>query len=581
MPDHRRGRKLGPIEGCGPAAQFGHRLRELLEAQGTPSRKTIARASNVGSSTVSTIDNGRQVPTADKVNDYLNGLGVPKAERDRWAAERDAFAARAERLHPDLSQARTCAQLRLALLQALAGEGVDADTAWQRITEAGTDGPAMTHTPAPPSRSELDAVFAGSPGALTPLVLPWVVYAAGGTRADITHWRDRFNTLPHEPNGPAGDTEPVDVPDADTPAPAGSTAAPVVIPRQHPSTTPAQPPAGTGGAPIHSMSTPQTLHAEAAERTSALTPAGTAPTPTESTTAPNTAAHPSAVSPTAVGGRTPWLRMIPARAWATAACICGVIAVAAAIGVLHLDLRPRRLAMPISVPTPLPEQPGRKAGVFLEDTATLILQHPDPALVGAFAYIHRKTWAVETTPDNGAPGKTGTVETVTEEKLWWSDTARGLLIITETRPGRIDRSNTEYLQPGPPTQIGPPTADPDVLWLRLEDRHPARLGPVRCLRAVTDLIDTYPLDTAQRAAVLRLLAGCDGITYRDQARDRNRRPGIAISADDSENDTRDTLIIDPATGAILAREVARIDTPDPTVTEQILYLDAGRTNEAG
>jgi hypothetical protein len=378
----------------------------------------------------------------------------------------------------------------------------------------------MTCTPGPPTRDELDAVFTGRPGALTSAVLPWVVYAAGGTSADIAHWRDRFNQLPDEPIDPAG---PVGASSASaTSVPTGNHGAPLeavpvpVIPRQLPSMTPARLPAV----------------ATTATRTQAMPAPG----------APRLEAPESAASAAvAVVQRA---RTVPLKAWAVVASVCAVIAVTAVVGVLQFDLRTRRLAMPVAVPvavpTPVPEEPGRKAGVFLEDTAARILQTPDPAPSGAFAYTHRTTWAVETTSDDGAPGKAGTVETITDEQLWWSHTLRGVQLTTKSRPGWVDQPNSAYLPPGPPTKVGPPTADPDMLWLRLENQYPARVGPVRCLRAVTDLIDTYPLDTAQRAAVLRLLAGCDGIAYRDQDIDRHNRPGIAISADNVANHTRDT-----------------------------------------
>ncbi|MEV4845768.1 hypothetical protein AB0K20_21460 [Micromonospora matsumotoense] len=98
------------------------------------------------------------------------------------------------------------------------------------------------------------------------------------------------------------------------------------------------------------------------------------------------------------------------------------------------------------------------------------------------------------------------------------------------------------------------------------------------LRGIANLNKEHCLGSAQRAAVLRMLAGLPGLVFRDWSMDVEDRQGLAFSIDGEVTEkavgTRDTLVIDPDHGALLLHEQAvRPESPVPVVESGTTFLD--------
>ncbi|SCL13064.1 hypothetical protein GA0070616_0116 [Micromonospora nigra] len=91
---------------------------------------------------------------------------------------------------------------------------------------------------------------------------------------------------------------------------------------------------------------------------------------------------------------------------------------------------------------------------------------------------------------------------------------------------------------------------------------------------VVGLATSHHLDQRQRATTLRVLAAVPHITYRGTTTDLAGRPGLSfqVAADGSTS----TLVIDPATGELLAAKEWIDGGPRPGLFSYILLLDRGR-----
>lgn len=97
--------------------------------------------------------------------------------------------------------------------------------------------------------------------------------------------------------------------------------------------------------------------------------------------------------------------------------------------------------------------------------------------------------------------------------------------------------------------------------------HPAANGPAERLVAVGDLYRSQVVPPAARAAVLSYLADTVGLLFEGTTTDRAGRPAqvFAVDSDHGGLPTRYRVLVDPATGAVLA-------------DEQELTQDAGSLN---
>ncbi|MER7277985.1 hypothetical protein ABT369_26440 [Dactylosporangium sp. NPDC000244] len=101
---------------------------------------------------------------------------------------------------------------------------------------------------------------------------------------------------------------------------------------------------------------------------------------------------------------------------------------------------------------------------------------------------------------------------------------------------------------GNPTAAPVPSSDPD---------HPTASDVIRDTVALTAATNQ---PCPRRVLMLTILAAY-GAVYRGPSNDRAGRPGIAITADNPEHTTRDTLIVDAATGTVLAHQQQAIAGP--------------------
>ncbi|MEU4161990.1 CU044_5270 family protein [Actinoplanes sp. NPDC026670] len=128
----------------------------------------------------------------------------------------------------------------------------------------------------------------------------------------------------------------------------------------------------------------------------------------------------------------------------------------------------------------------------------------------------------------------------------------------------------------------PPIGDLDR-WLHIG--HPRENGPFETLVAVTDLARERLLTPATRSGLLRIVAQLPGLTYDGTVTDRAGRAGAAfsITSDRTGLPTRHTLIVDPATGALLGYEqmlptdTGKLDVRAPAVIGYETYLTADYT----
>ncbi len=147
---------------------------------------------------------------------------------------------------------------------------------------------------------------------------------------------------------------------------------------------------------------------------------------------------------------------------------------------------------------------------------------------------------------------------VTEE-LDWSRAAPGRRVVTGT--GALP--TPERLPAGPPPYApDQPSTDPAELRRALEARRRPG-GATVLLLGVSDVCETYPLDRAQRVAVLRMLRAAPDLEYTGKTTvERLGVPGKAFSAGTADG-ARETLTFDPATGRVLAHETLQRQ-PDQT-----------------
>ncbi|WKU03245.1 hypothetical protein [Micromonospora sp. HUAS LYJ1] len=106
----------------------------------------------------------------------------------------------------------------------------------------------------------------------------------------------------------------------------------------------------------------------------------------------------------------------------------------------------------------------------------------------------------------------------------------------------------------------------------------SRAGSLATVRGIANLNKEHCLGSAQRAAVLRVLAGLPGLVFRDWSMDATGRQGLAFSIDGEAREkavgTRDTLVIDPDHGALLFHEqTVRPESPVPVVESGTTFLN--------
>lgn len=127
----------------------------------------------------------------------------------------------------------------------------------------------------------------------------------------------------------------------------------------------------------------------------------------------------------------------------------------------------------------------------------------------------------------------------------------------------------------------PPPASAEQMATYLGQDAVAPEGTAALFVAVEDLHREWTLGSAQRAALLEVLAAAPGVTALGSTTDRVGRPGeaFAVESDHTGLPTRYVLVVDPATGALLASEqwlttsAGALDVPVPSVIAYTVWQE--------
>jgi hypothetical protein len=301
--------------------------------------------------------------------------------------------------------------------------------------------------------------------------------------------------------------------------------------------------------------------------------------------------------PTDVNGRalSVWHRLcIP-----TAASLALIMSLVAPLSYLAASEQTHASGQP-AAPAPLQEElagkPVDARSALKELAARVAIRSDPPAPVGAYTYIRTQTWSDDTVIGNSGAARSIVAR---DEQLWWAADRSGRTLVTTLPAQDAGQHSTQWLRP-PPTMadhstrnfqpgelalvMDTPSDNPAILAGQLSAHDPFAHGPQATLRAIAEMCRFHLLDTRQRTAMLQVLVDTDGLQFRGKVTDRAGRTGIAISADSGGGATRDIVVLDNDTGALLSHEQLALSdgldspTPSAAVTAYVLYLDAKHTN---
>lgn len=229
---------------------------------------------------------------------------------------------------------------------------------------------------------------------------------------------------------------------------------------------------------------------------------------------------------------------------------------------------------------------------------TVIADHIQPTSydgkTGRYEYVHLIEGAgvMSQTKDGYA-----TVATTEEIWSWIGSDGFGRIRSNDRDPVYKDEASRRFFAAHPgqlrlgtttmdDIDVGPlPEANPDAMQraLHLDREDP----PANALRGVESLNRGRVLDSAHRAALLRALAGVEGVTCRGTMNDGHGRSGVAVSARDFSlvapspgDQRREYLLFDSRTGELLASSgPGMIETAQPKWNT--VYLERGYTDTLG
>lgn len=243
--------------------------------------------------------------------------------------------------------------------------------------------------------------------------------------------------------------------------------------------------------------------------------------------------------------------------------------------------------------TAAPTRPTRDtdASGWLRLTAAALAPTPADAQTGTVTYIRLHEWAGDMTVGADKTGRT-TVR-VSMSETWFAADGSATAIITTFPNGTASpgpdvpgaTSERHQLPAGSWHNRfpGEPSSDPLTLAGQLDQVQPARVGSQARARALGGVAREYVLPCPVRAAALVVLAQSP-VIWRGETTDRAGRTGIAISVDSTDGVSRETLILDPATGVLLTHEETilrnpgKLAGPFPQLRSSTAYIETGRRN---
>jgi hypothetical protein len=281
-----------------------------------------------------------------------------------------------------------------------------------------------------------------------------------------------------------------------------------------------------------------------------------------------------------------------------AAATAGAV-IATAIGVLD-EPRPAYAATPPPLTYQVSGSPQAARDLLLA-LAAKAEKAPRLPGHGPFGFVHTRGWYLGTRVDD----KSTTSAVVPQEtRVWMAEDGTGRIESRTLPPIFTDDSSREAWEsdgapgadvqaqdgplPGPPNwKPGTLSTDPDQLNVQLEHNHPAGIGPVEKIIAITDLAMEQPIQPRLQAAVLKVLANTPSIVYTGEVTDRAGRPGIAFAIDSDYGGlpTRYTVIFDPDNGRLLGHEqaltgsVGKLNVRPGSIVAYTTFLTAGYTTD--
>jgi hypothetical protein len=267
----------------------------------------------------------------------------------------------------------------------------------------------------------------------------------------------------------------------------------------------------------------------------------------------------------------------------------------ALVAVVAYEVVPRPEPAFAATPTPLVfAGGGGSAAALLTGIADRAATARAPAAAGNHEHLVTLSWSLWSQID-GERVRSAVVPSRTES--WRGADDSGRVSVTYEKPqfpngsdrwswrlngapgGSADPRTENYPAGGFPAMWpGNPPATGLADWLTIG--HPAANGPAETLVAVTDLARERVLTPQLRASLLRRVASLPGLAADGAVTDRAGRQGQAFSlvSDHSGLPTRYTLIVDPATGALLDYEsmltttAGKLDVKIPAVIGYETYM---------
>jgi hypothetical protein len=200
----------------------------------------------------------------------------------------------------------------------------------------------------------------------------------------------------------------------------------------------------------------------------------------------------------------------------------------------------------------------------------------ETAALDRYWAIHSRWWGEDMAASGGSTVVTASTY---ESRLWRASDGSGRqdVIAIPGENSRPDSSST-YTAGGLAGVLAEPIETrPAVLAAQLQTHSPPQMGPQWVLRAIADVYHTHATAQPVRVALLRVLAmQTTGLQCEGGWKDRAGRQGIAVAVNSNSDSTRDRLIFDPVTGALLAAEEVTLINPPalrgPTPRTQSYWL---------
>lgn len=283
------------------------------------------------------------------------------------------------------------------------------------------------------------------------------------------------------------------------------------------------------------------------------------------------------------------LQALVRRRWllGAAAAVVGVLALSAVWLVRPVD--------PAYAATPPPAEfsaIGTDPQVLLDDLAARAQDGPAGAARPATSW---EEWSLSTTVDGVET--TSVVLPQEVSRTVATDGAATLRAVAGTPYFPSEEHQRAWRSEGAPLEAGddlgtltvpadqalfpdPPPTTAEEMTAYLSRAHPLEEGGTSQLFvAVSDLAREWTLDGPQRAALLEVLAAAPDVEVVGEGVDRAGRPGIALAtgSDRTGLPTRYLLVLDPASGAVLASEQqlttdpGALDVPVPSTTAYTLF----------